>query len=122
VSEPIQSPAEMRLTVSRPREGCVVLHVVGEVDLLGTPALDAEIAKQVTDVTPATLVLDLESVPFFGSSGIAALVRAAQLAKDHGVRLLLVASGRAVLRPLEVTATASLFTIHESLHSALAQV
>jgi len=48
------------------------------------------------------------------------LIRAADTASTRGVRLLLVAANRAVLRPLEVTRTVELFSIHDSVHAALA--
>ena len=121
MAESTQSSGGLRLSVSRPSPGCVVLHVAGEVDLLTTPNLDAEIVSQLTDPPPA-LIVDLNDVSFFGSSGIAMLVSAAELAKQREVRLILVADGRAVRRPLEVTSTARLFTIHPSLESALAGV
>ena len=113
---------ELTLASSRPAAGCVVLTVAGEVDLLTTPALDAEITKQLTGGSLTTLVLDLGGVVFFGSSGLAALIRAASVAREHGVRLLLVAAGRAVLRPLEVTTTASLFDVHPTVDAALAAI
>jgi anti-sigma B factor antagonist len=113
-------PDELSLTSSSPADGCVVLTVAGEVDLLTTPALDAEIGKQLIGGSLRTLVLDLNGVVFFGSSGLAALIRAASVAQEHGVRLLLVAAGRAVLRPLEVTTTANLFDVHATVDAALA--
>jgi anti-sigma B factor antagonist len=61
----------------------------------------------------------LSDVPFFGSSALAVLIRAADVAGKRGVRLLLVAVNRAVLRPLEVTRTAELFSIHGSVEAAL---
>ncbi|MFL6140239.1 MAG: STAS domain-containing protein [Labedaea sp.] len=118
--EAMQPYDELSLTSSRPADGCVVLTVTGEVDLLTTPGLDAEITKQLSGNPPSTLVLDLTGVVFFGSSGLAALIRAATVAQERGVRLLLVASGRAVLRPLEVTTTASLFDVHATVDAALA--
>ena len=111
---------ELSLTSNHPADGCVVLTVAGEVDLLTTPVLDAEITKQLTGDPQRLLILDLNGVVFFGSSGLATLIRTASLAERHGVRLLLVASGRAVLRPLEVTTTANLFEIHATVDAALA--
>jgi anti-sigma B factor antagonist len=122
VPEPNQSSGALRLNVSRPTPTCVLLRVEGEVDLLTAPTLDAELTKHLTESPAPTVVLDLDPVAFFGSSGIAALVHAAELARQHEARMIVVASGRAVLRPLEVTNTVRLFTVHASVESALADV
>lgn len=115
-----QAPGELTLRITRP-QGAVVLSVGGDLDLLTAPSLDGEITKLLTD-NPSALVLDLSGVPFFGSSALAVLIRAADAAENRGVRLLVVAANRAVLRPLEVTKTVQLFAIHDSVHSALATI
>lgn len=117
MSEPVQPPGELSLRVTRP-DGAVVLEVSGDLDLLTAPSLDGEITKLLSD-SPTALVLNLSAVPFFGSSALAVLIRAAETATNRGVALLLVATSRAVLRPLEVTRTVELFSIHDSLESAL---
>ena len=109
---------ELSLTITRPEPGGLILHVSGDLDLLTAPSLDAEITRLLSD-SPGPLVLDLSEVPFFGSSALAVLIRAAEAAGSKGVRLLLVAPNRAVLRPLEVTQTVELFSIHDSVESAL---
>jgi anti-sigma B factor antagonist len=107
---------------SQPTSTCTVLHIEGEVDLLTTPNLSAEITKLLTDNPSAAVVLDLSGVTFFGSSGLAMLIKAADTAAEGNVRLMLVASNRAVLRPLEVTTTTALFAIYATVEAALAAV
>lgn len=118
--DPTQPVGELPIKVSQLLAHTTAIHVGGEVDLLTTPALDSEITSRLSAPDTRTLVLDLSKVSFFGSSGLAALVRANQTAQERGVRLLLVATSRVVLRPLEVTNTADQFTIHETLDAALA--
>jgi anti-sigma B factor antagonist len=48
------------------------------------------------------------------------LIQAAQRAEDSGRGVHLVVSSRAVLRPLEVTGSDQLFTLHSDLGTALA--
>jgi anti-sigma B factor antagonist len=118
LSDQDQPPGELSLRITRPEPTSVILHVDGDLDLLTAPSLDGEITKLLTDSSGA-LILDLSGVPFFGSSALAVLIRAVETAGTRGVRLLLVASNRAVLRPLEVTRTADLFSIYDSVESAL---
>lgn len=103
--------------VSTPFPGGLVLHVSGEVDTLTAPELDVELDRHLGDGA-SCLVIDLTGVSFLASSGLAVLVKAAHTAEQRGTRLALVTASRAVVRPLEVTRTAELFTIHESLSAA----
>ena len=118
MSDQDQPAGELSLRITRPVPTTVILHVDGDLDLLTAPSLDGEITKLLTDAA-GVLILDLSGVPFFGSSALAVLIRAAEAAGTRGIELLLVASNRAVLRPLEVTRTAELFRIHESVEAAL---
>ena len=82
-------PDPVQLRTERPVPNCVVLSVLGEIDLVTVPGLDAAIAEHVA--AAPCLVLDLSGVTFFGSLGLAALIRAMTLAEERGTRLLLVA-------------------------------
>lgn len=110
----MSNPVELR--TERPAPNCVVLSVLGEIDLVTVPGLEAAIAEHVA--AAPCLVIDLSAVTFFGSLGLSALLRATTLAEDRGTLLLLVTGDR-VRRTMEVTKTAELFTVHESVDAAL---
>lgn len=110
----MSNPVQLR--TDRPAPNCVVLTVLGEIDLLTVPGLEKAIAEHVA--AAPCLVIDLSGVTFFGSVGVAAIVRAMTLAEDRGTRLRLVAGAR-VLRTLEVTRTTDLFDFHDSVDAAL---
>jgi len=93
-----------------------VLSVLGEIDLVTVPGLEAAIAEHVA--AAPCLVIDLSSVTFFGSIGLAAIMRAMTLAGDRGTKLRLVAGPR-VLRTMAVTKTTELFTVHDTVQDAL---
>ncbi len=98
--------------------GLAVLSVRGEIDALTTPRLESELDELLAD--PAErLVLDLGGVTFLASSGLAVLIRAAQLAAEHGRRLRLVVGTRAVRRPLQITGSDQLFDLFDDLDSAI---
>lgn len=113
-------PADQQLTVvvNQAREGVVVLHVSGEIDLLTATMLGERVREQ---LIPANriLILDLTEVTFLGSSGLAEIVAAYQAEK---AQLVLVASNRAVLRPLEATGLLPMLTVFETLDEALSNV
>lgn len=91
-------------------DGTVTLTVVGEVDAFTASRLRPSIASQL-EGQPRELVLDLSAVEFLGSAGLAVLVEAQKLARERDVALRLIATSRAVIRPLQGTGLIDLFTI-----------
>lgn len=112
----------LRTAVSRPHGGVVLLEAAGEVDSMTAPrledglstALDAALAEP-----GGTVVVDLSGVTFLASSGLAVLIRGARRAAERERRLHVVASSRAVARPLQVTGTDVLVETHHDVGSAL---
>ena len=98
------------LSTSTDAEGTVTVTVVGEVDTFTAPVLRASLDTQL-EQQPEELVVDLCGVQFLGSAGLAVLVETQKSARAREVGLKLVASTRAVTRPLEVTGLIDLFTI-----------
>ena len=113
-------PADQQLTVvvNQAREGVVVLHVSGEIDLLTATMLGERVREQLIPAN-RVLILDLTEVSFLGSSGLAEIVAAYQAEK---AQLVLVAANRAVLRPLEATGLLPMLTVFETLDEALSNV
>jgi anti-sigma B factor antagonist len=105
----------VRLRIARPAPDCVVLTVLGEIDLVSAPELAAAL-EDYLDGTPC-VVVDLTDVTFFGSLGLATLVRLTALAEAAGVRLALV-PGPLVKRTMELTRTEEMFTVYDSVADA----
>ncbi|PVY97076.1 STAS domain-containing protein [Actinomycetospora cinnamomea] len=95
----------------------VVLAVTGALDLSLASTLRRTV-ERAARLRPARLVIDLTGVTFLASVGMAELVRANRELGDVAVRV--VASGRIVLRPLELTRLTDELTIHATLADALA--
>ena len=98
------------LSTSTDDDGTVTVTVVGEVDTFTAPVLRASLDTQL-EQQPTALVIDLCGVQFLGSAGLAVLVETQKAARAKEVGLKLIASTRAVTRPLEVTGLIDLFTI-----------
>jgi len=99
-----------------------VLVVSGEVDMAGAPQLTAELDRCLAQ-RPATLVLDLTEVSFFGSAGLHTLAAAearthAQHATARPTTVRLAAS-RAVLRVLEIAGLAPALEVYPTRADAL---
>lgn len=110
----MSTPVQLR--TSRPTPNCVVLAVLGEIDLVTVPGLEAAISEHVA--AAPCLVIDLSDVTFFGSLGLAAVMRAITLAEERGTQLMLVTGDR-VRRTMELTQTQDLFTMLNSVEDAL---
>jgi anti-sigma B factor antagonist len=95
-----------------------VLAVRGEIDALTTPQLETGIDELLAG-PGERVVLDLAEVTFLASSGLAVLIRAAQLTGERGQRLRLVIATRAVRRPLQVTGSDQLFDLFDDLETAI---
>jgi anti-sigma B factor antagonist len=64
-------------------------------------------------------VVDLEGVDFIDSAGLGVLVGGLKRARSHDGDLVLVATGRSVLKVLELTGLTRVFEIHASRAGAL---
>jgi anti-sigma B factor antagonist len=111
------SALPIEVVVDRPAPGMVVATVSGEVDMLTAPSLRAVVAAELDDCT--VLVIDLAGVGFLGSAGLAVLVEASHEAQRRQVELRLVAGGRSVRRPLEITGLAEVLTTFPSRDDAV---
>lgn len=109
----------LHTVLTQPRAGAQLLAVAGEIDTLTAPRLEAALAELLATTDP-TLVVDLSDVVFLASSGLAVLIQAAHRATAGERTLRLVVQTRAVRRPLEITGTDQLFSVHESRDDALA--
>ncbi|XVS61988.1 STAS domain-containing protein [Actinosynnema sp. CA-299493] len=68
---------------------------------------------------PAALVVDLDGVEFFGSSGITTLLEARERARPAGAGFAVAASRRPVLRTLQVTDLVEVLHVRVSLPEAV---
>lgn len=94
-----------------------VLTVSGELDIASSQTLEAELGK-LHDV--ATVIVDLRGLTFIDSTGLGVLVRAHQLAKEHGRRFGLVRGNGQVTRLLSLTGLDTELLVADSTEQLLA--
>ncbi|MBE8519601.1 STAS domain-containing protein [Amycolatopsis sp. H6(2020)] len=97
----------------------LVLRITGALDLILAPKV-REVVDRAQRLGASVLVIDLSEVDFLASAGMAELVRAHRLTASMAVRV--VATGRVVLRPLELTRLADELVIVPTLSAALDRV
>jgi anti-sigma B factor antagonist len=98
----------------------VVVTVSGEVDLSTRDILAENLDAAIELVSPPQhLIVDLEQVTFLGSAGLALLLDTQDVAVRRGVTLRIVATQRAVTRPVEAVGLAEALPLHTTVDSAL---
>lgn len=98
----------------------VILSVAGELDLATAPILSEQLRAAVAVVVPpAPVVLDLSRVTFLASVGLSILVEYNQRCARSGSELRVVATGRHVLRPIEITGLDDTITVVDTVDEAL---
>jgi anti-sigma B factor antagonist len=80
------------------------VHVTatGEVDSSSAPVLEQHLTG-VLESRSDEIVVDLCAVTFLDSAGLCVLATAHRLAREQGTRMRVLASSRAVVRPLQIT-------------------
>jgi anti-sigma B factor antagonist len=112
------NPPTPALTLStHQHQDVALLAVNGEVDMATAPDLRQTLGRCL-EREPPLLVVDLSQVSFLGSAGLAALVEAQQHARATQLRL--VATHRAVLRPLQVTGLTATLAVYTTWSDACA--
>ena len=117
MAEPMGQPSPI-LDIRVTRAGDVlIVGVAGELDVDTTPEVRATIVSGLVE-RPSALVLDLTEVGFFSSAGLSLLLEVRRLVDLFAV----VATRRAVLRPIQLTSLSQLVTVLPSVDAALTWV
>jgi anti-sigma B factor antagonist len=115
----LDTPGSLRLRTES-HHPAVVVHVSGEIDMLSAETLDTGLSTARTMVQPpGPFVVDLTSVGFLGSSGLAVLVDHENRCRTDSVELRLVAAHHAVLRPIQVTGLEQQLRLYATVPAAL---
>lgn len=81
------------------RDGVLIATIAGDLDYVVTPRLRRRLAGSV-DAAVSVLVLDLDGVTLLSAAAMETLLELDHLASSFGCEVRVVASTRAVLRPL----------------------
>ena len=98
----------------------VVVALRGELDVADAASVTATLAPLAAG--GRRVVVDLETLEFIDSSGLASLVRARQLARQAGSDLVLAAPQQQILRMLALTRLTEVFAVHARVAEAAGDV
>ncbi|MDG3013831.1 anti-sigma factor antagonist [Speluncibacter jeojiensis] len=111
--------SDLTLTVEA-ADGCVILHAAGEIDVVTAPRLQDGLEQLIGRHPGSVMIVDLTEVGFLASAGLAVLMRSSEL--DERSRFMVVASGPATVRPLELTGLSDALDVHATVEAAMATV
>jgi anti-sigma B factor antagonist len=100
------------------RNGAIVIHLVGELDLYNAPEV-REALLQLCDEQPERLVVDLEDVDFVDSTALGVLIEARTRLANRKT-FLLAAPGLETHRALTISGLDQHLAVHETVEAALA--
>ena len=92
-------------------DDCVVVRVVGELDMASSPDFETTLLSVTPDVP---VVIDLGSCTFLDSTGIGVIAAAVR----RSPRVSIVATSPAIVRVLQITALDTMVTVHPTLEDA----
>lgn len=89
----------------------LVVRVLGDVDHHSTVGLREEIDRQLLEMRPRRLVLDLSATEFMDSSGLGLILGRYRKAQEMGIRLVLFRPTLAILRILALAGVENMLEI-----------
>ena len=112
----MSSPANNKLEISVDQVGTeAVVRLSGRVDVDSSPDLRDRLRALLTEkAMPQILLVDLASVSYIETSGIATLIEALRIARHHQTTFRLQGLSGAALRLFEVTGVLALFDASNS--------
>jgi anti-sigma B factor antagonist len=99
------------------KQGASIVVLKGDVDLESSPAAREILLKSVEGA--ARILVDLSSVTYIDSSGVASLVEALQAAKHNGGKFALVAASDPTRRVLELARLDKVFSMYTTVDEGL---
>lgn len=105
---------------ARHLEKITILDVSGDIDLATSPELRKALLRELRELRMPRVILNLKSVRYIDSSGVASLVEALKAARDVGSRFILFGLNTTIREVLQLSRLLKIFEISESEEQAVA--
>jgi anti-sigma B factor antagonist len=97
-----------------------VFDISGDIDLSSSPELRKPLLRELRELRTPRVVLNLKSVRYIDSSGVASLVEGLKAARDVGSRFILFGLNTTVREVLQLSKLVRIFEIYENEEQAVA--
>jgi anti-sigma B factor antagonist len=97
-----------------------IFDVTGDIDLSTSPELRKALLRELRELRMPRVVLNLKSVRYIDSSGVASLVEGLKAARDVGARFVLFGLNTTVREVLQLSRLLKIFETYDSEEQAVA--
>lgn len=97
-----------------------IFDVSGDIDLANSPELRKALLQELRESHMPRVVLNLKSVRYIDSSGVASLVEGLKASRDVGARFILFGLNTTVREVLQLSKLTKVFEIYENEEQAVA--
>jgi len=104
---------------ARRLENTTIFDVVGDIDLANSPAVRKALLAELREKRIPRVIMNLRSVKYIDSSGIASLVEGLKASRDVQARLILCGLSKSAREVLQLSRLIKLFEIYENEEQAL---
>jgi anti-sigma B factor antagonist len=108
------------LIASRVSDGYTIFDISGDIDLAHSPQMRKALLGEIKEKKVPKVYLNLKSVRYIDSSGIASLVEGLKASRDAGTRLILFGLSTSVREVMQLSRLQKIFEIFDDEQQALA--
>jgi anti-sigma B factor antagonist len=101
-------------------EKTTIFDISGDIDLATSPQLRKALLRELRELKMPRVVLNLGSVRYIDSSGVASLVEGLKASRDVGSRLILFGLNKTVREVLQLSKLVRIFEIYENEEQSVA--
>jgi anti-sigma B factor antagonist len=105
---------------SRHLDKITIFDVSGDIDLATSPELRKSLLRELREIRTPRVILNLTSVRYIDSSGVASLVEGLKASRDTGGRFIMFGLNTTVRQVLQLSKLVRVFEICESEEQAVA--
>ncbi len=104
---------------ARHLENTTIFDVVGDIDLANSPAVRKALLAELREKKIPRVIMNLQSVKYIDSSGIASLVEGLKASRDVQARFILYGLSKSAREVLQLSRLIKLFEIYDNEEQAL---
>jgi len=97
-----------------------IFDLSGDIDFANSPEVRQSVLREIQEIRPARVVVNLTEVRYIDSSGVASLVEGLRASRDLGSRFILFGLSTAAREVLQLSRLLKVFEVYDSEDEALA--
>jgi anti-sigma B factor antagonist len=100
-------------------ETTTIFEVAGDIDFANSPEMQSALLREIREIRPPRVLVNLSQLRYIDSSGVASLVEGLKASRDLGSRLILFGLSGAARDVLQLSRLLNVFEVCDNEESAL---